>query len=88
MNAASHAQSVPTEESGEPLLREMCEPEAVSARLPDDKGIKEVREALRTTFINGCMIKERFQTLEQMRTVGQKRFTTNVCKKERRILTH
>ena len=34
--------------------------------MSDDKGIKEVREALRTTFINGCMIAERatFDTLD------------------------
>jgi hypothetical protein len=74
VNAASHAQSVPTEEPREPQLREMCERQAVSARMPDDKGSEEVREALRSSFMNGCMIKERlsFQSLEQMRTVVPK----------------
>jgi hypothetical protein len=74
VNAASHAQPVPAGQPREPLLREMCERRAVSAPMRDDKGIKEAREALRTTFINSCMIVERlsFETLEQMRTTVPK----------------
>jgi hypothetical protein len=47
----------------------MCERRAVSAPMPDDKGIKEVREALHRSFIGACMIAERatFDSLQQMR---------------------
>jgi hypothetical protein len=76
VNAASNAQAVPTEEPREPLLREICEREAVSAPIPYDKGVqsKEVNEALRSSFFDACMINERFAfgVLEQMRTVVPK----------------
>jgi len=71
VNAAAHAQSVSTEEPREPLLREMCEREAVSAPIPYDNRVqsKEVNEAWRSSFIDACMTKERFAfyTLEQIR---------------------
>ena len=88
LDAASHAQPIPAGEPQEPLLREMCERRAVNA--PDDKGVKEAREALRTTFINSCMIVERLHSKPSSKCERrcQERFSTNVCKKERRILTH
>jgi hypothetical protein len=71
VNAAAHAQSVPAEEPREPLLREMCEREAVSAPIPYNKGAQsnEVNEAFRNSFIDACMTRERFAfyTLEQIR---------------------